>query len=196
MLSEELAETIFAILQSLSRSNVKLHHGIEVRWVNLSVAILINALHQVSILKVRVSILNWEGIIVNLPLIVSLVAVTILELAGGFSELRVHLVKKLIRIDKLTSLLQEIVSQKFVKSGRLGIGINELVKSDTLEVADVGGVITTLYVGLDVGLFEKLHKREIRCLGGLADLEFISDLLPQYFEEDMAVVASFHLLGE
>jgi hypothetical protein len=162
----------------------------------LSVAIFINALHQVSILKVRVSILDWEGIVVNLPLIVGLVAVTVLELAGGFSELRVHLVKKFIRIDILTSLLQEIVSQKFIKGGRLGIGINELFKSDTLEVADVRSVVTTLYVGLDVGLFEKLHEREIRCLGGLADLEFISDLLPQDFEEDMAVVAGLHLLGE
>ena len=61
----------------------------------------------------------------------------------------------------------------------MGIGINELVQSDTLEVADVGGIVTTLYVGLDVGLFEKLHEREIRCFGGLADLEFISDLLSQ-----------------
>ena len=162
----------------------------------MSVAILINALHQVSILKVRVSILDWEGIVINLPLIVGLMAVTILELAGSFSELRVHLVKKLIRIDILTSLLQEIVSQKFVKGGSLGIGINELVQSDTLEVADVGGVVTTLNIGLDVGLFEKLHEREIRCFGGLADLEFISNLLPQDFEEDMAVVTGLHLLGE
>ena len=162
----------------------------------MSVAILINALHQVSILKVRVSILDWEGIVINLPLIVGLMAVTILELAGSFSELRVHLVKKLIRIDILTSLLQEIVSQKLVKGGSLGIGINELVQSDTLEVADVGGVVTTLNIGLDVGLFEKLHEREIRCFGGLADLEFISNLLPQDFEEDMAVVTGLHLLGE
>jgi hypothetical protein len=103
----------------------------------------------VSILKVRVSILDWEGIVVNLPFIVGLMAVTVLELAGGFSELLVHLVKKLIRIDILTSFLQEIVSQKFVKGGRLGVGINELVQSDTLEVADVGGVVTTLYIGLD-----------------------------------------------
>jgi hypothetical protein len=92
--------------------------------------------------------------------------------------------------------LQEIVSQKFVKSGSLGIGINELVQSDTLEVADVGGVVTTLNIGLDEGLFEELHEREIRCFGGLADLEFISDLLPQDLKEDMPVVASLHLLGE
>lgn len=162
----------------------------------MSVAILINALHQVSILKVRVSILDWEGIVINLPLIVGLMAVTILELAGSFSELRVHLVKKLIRIDILTSLLQEIVSQKFVKGGSLGIRVNEFVQSDTLEVADVGGVVTTLNIGLDVGLFEKLHEREIRCFGGLADLKFISNLLPQDFEEDMAVVTGLHLLGE
>ena len=162
----------------------------------MSVAIFIDALHQVSILKVRVSILDWEGIVVNLPLIVGLVAVTVLELAGCFSELLVHLVKKLIRIEILTSLLQEIVSQKFVEGGRLGIGINELVQSDTLEVADVGGVVTTLYIGLDVGLFEKLHEREIRCFGGLADLELISDLLPQDLEEDMPVVTGLHLLGE
>ena len=162
----------------------------------MSVAILINALHQVSILKVRVSILDWEGIVINLPLIVGLMAVTILELAGSFSELRVHLVKKLIRIDILTSLLQEIVSQKLVKGGSLGIRVNEFVQSDTLEVADVGGVVTTLNIGLDVGLFEKLHEREIRCFGGLADLEFISNLLPQDFEEDMAVVTGLHLLGE
>ena len=149
-----------------------------------------------SILKVRVSILDWECIIVNLPLIVGLVAVTVLKLAGGFSELQVHLVKKLIRIDILTSLLQEIVSQKLVKGGSLGIRVNEFVQSDTLEVADVGGVVTTLNIGLDVGLFEKLHEREIRCFGGLADLEFISDLLPQDLKEDMPVVTGLHLLGE
>lgn len=149
-----------------------------------------------SKLKVRVSILDWEGIVVNLPLIVGLVAVTVLELASGFSKLRVHLVEKLIRIDILTSLLQEIVSQKLVKGGSLGIRVNEFVQSDTLEVADVCSVVTTLYVGLDVGLFEKLHEREIRCFGGLADLEFISDLLSQDLKEDMPVVASLHLLGE
>lgn len=93
----------------------------------MGVAIFINALHQVSILKVRVGILDWEGIVVHLFLIIGLVAVTVLELAGGISELLVHLVKKLIRIDILTSLLQEIVSQELVKGGRLSIGINELV---------------------------------------------------------------------
>jgi hypothetical protein len=86
----------------------------------------------VSILKVRVSILDWEGIVVHLFLIIGLVAVTVLELVGGISELLVHLVKKLIRIDILTSLLQEIVSQELVKGGRLGIGIKKLVQSHTL----------------------------------------------------------------
>ncbi len=85
-----------------------------------------------SILKVRVSILDWEGIVVHLFLIIGLVAVTVLELVGGISELLVHLVKKLIRIDILTSLLQEIVSQELVKGGRLGIGIKKLVQSHTL----------------------------------------------------------------
>lgn len=149
-----------------------------------------------SILKVRVSILDGECIVVNLPLVVGLVAVAVLELAGGVSELLIHLVKKLIRIDVLTSFLQEIVSQKFVKGGRLGIGINELVESHTLEVADVGCVITALYIGLDEGLLKELHEGEIRCLGGLADLEFVSDLLPQDLQEDMAVVTGLHLLGE
>ena len=162
----------------------------------MGVAIFINVLNQVSILKVRVSILDGEGIIVHLSLIVGLVAVTVLELAGGVSELLVHLVKKLIRIDVLTSLVQEIVSEKLVKGGLLGIGINELVKSHTLEVADVGGVVTALYIGLDEGLLEELHEGEIRCLGGLADLEFVSDLLPKDLQEDMAVVTGLHLLGE
>ena len=121
---------------------------------------------------------------------------TILELAGGFSELLVHLVKKLIRIDILTSLLQEIVPKKFVKGGLLAIGINELVQSDTLEVADIRGVIATLNISLDGGLFEELHESEIRCLGGLADLEFISNLFPQHLKEDMAVVTSLYLLSE
>jgi hypothetical protein len=196
VLSKELTQAVFAILQSLSRSNVKLHHGIEIRWVNLSVAIFINVLSQVSILKVRVSILDGEGIVVHLSLIVGLMAVAVLQLAGRVSELLVHLVKKLIRIDVLTSLVQEIVSQKFVKGRRLGIGINELVQSDTLEVADVGGVVTALYIGLDEGLLEELHEGEIRCLGGLADLEFVSDLLPKDLKEDMAVVTGLHLLGE
>jgi hypothetical protein len=162
----------------------------------LSVAIFINVLNQVSILKVRVSILDGEGIVVHLSLIVGLVAVAVLQLAGGVSELLVHLVKKLIRIDVLTSLVQEIVSQKFVKGRRLGIRINELVKSNTLEVADVGGVVTALYIGLDEGLLEELHEGEIRCLGGLADLEFVSYLLPKDLKEDMAVVTGLHLLGE
>ena len=162
----------------------------------MSVAIFINVLNQVSILKVRVSILDGEGIVVHLSLIVGLVAVAVLQLAGGVSELLVHLVKKLIRIDVLTSLVQEIVSQKFVKGRRLGIRINELVKSNTLEVADVGGVVTALYIGLDEGLLEELHEGEIRCLGGLADLEFVSDLLPKDLKEDMAVVTGLHLLGE
>ena len=162
----------------------------------MSVAIFINVLNQVSILKVRVSILDGEGIVVHLSLIVGLVAVAVLQLAGGVSELLVHLVKKLIRIDVLTSLVQEIVSQKFVKGRRLGIRINELVKSNTLEVADVGGVVTALYIGLDEGLLEELHEREIRCLGGLADLEFVSYLLPKDLKEDMAVVTGLHLLGE
>jgi hypothetical protein len=196
VLSKELTQAVFAILQSLSRSNIKLHHGIEIRWVNLSVAIFINVLNQVSILKVRVSILDGEGIVVHLSLIVGLVAVAVLQLAGGVSELLVHLVKKLIRIDVLTSLVQEIVSQKFVKGRRLGIRINELVKSNTLEVADVGGVVTALYIGLDEGLLEELHEGEIRCLGGLADLEFVSYLLPKDLKEDMAVVTGLHLLGE
>ena len=162
----------------------------------MSVAIFINVLNQVSILKVRVSILDGEGIVVHLSLIVGLVAVAVLQLAGGVSELLVHLVKKLIRIDVLTSLVQEIVSQKFVKGRRLGIRINELVKSNTLEVADVGGVVTALYIGLDEGLLEELHEGEIRCLGGLADLEFVSYLLPKDLKEDMAVVTGLHLLGE
>ena len=162
----------------------------------MGVAIFINVLNQVSILKVRVSILDGEGIVVHLSLIVGLVAVTVLELAGGVSELLVHLVKKLIRIDVLTSFIQEIVSEKLVKGGLLGIGINELVQSDTLEVADVGGVVTALYIGLDEGLLEELHEGEIRCLGGLADLEFVSDLLPKDLKEDMAVVTGLHLLGE
>ena len=93
MLSEELAEAVFAILQSLSRSNIKLHHCIEIRRVNLGVAIFINVLNQVSILKVRISILDWECIVVHLPLVVSFVAVAVLELAGGVSELLIHLVK-------------------------------------------------------------------------------------------------------
>jgi hypothetical protein len=196
VLSEELAEAVFAILQSLSRSNVKLHHCIEIRWVNLGVAIFINVLNQVSILKVRVSILDREGIVVDLSLIIGLVTMPVLELACGVSELLVHLVKKLIRIDVLTSFVQEIVSQKFVKGGRLGIGINELVESHTLEVADVGGVVTALYICLDEGILEEFHEGEIRCLGGLADLEFVSDLLPQDLKEDMAVVTGLHLLGK
>lgn len=154
MLSEELAEAVFAILQSLSRCNIKLHHCIEIRRVNLGVAIFINVLNQVSILKVRVSIFDGEGIVVHLSLIIGLVAVTVLELTSGVSELLVHLVKKLIRIDVLTSFVQEIVSQKFVKGGLLGIWINELVESHTLEVADVGGVVTALYICLDEGILE------------------------------------------
>ena len=196
MLSEELAEAVFAILQSLSRCNIKLHHCIEIRRVNLGVAIFINVLNQVSILKVRVSIFDGEGIVVHLSLIIGLVAVTVLELTSGVSELLVHLVKKLIRIDVLTSLLQEIVSQKFVQGGSLSIGINKLFQSDTLEVADVGSVVTALYIGLDEGLLEELHEGEIRCLGGLTVLELVSDLLPQNLKEDMAVVSGLHLLGK